>query len=169
MSPIFMSLSSCILFAIRTRGSSDLIDRRPPVLPRALAAASPARVRSWIRRLSNWASEEKMLNTSSPDAVVVSMAPSQRDRKPTPPMRSSSISPTIRHRPAETVQAPDQECIAGRKLLKTSLEPGPIRAGTRGFVRYHVKLMYEDKSPEQVQQALGKADEFYREVCPDCP
>ena len=34
---------------------------------------------------------------------------------------------------------------------------------------YHVKLMYEDKSPELVQQALGKADEFYREVCPDCP
>ena len=71
-------------FALTTRGSSTLIGLRPPRRPRALAAAKPACVLSWMRRRSNCARLEKMLNISSPDAVVVSMAPSCSDPKPTP-------------------------------------------------------------------------------------
>jgi hypothetical protein len=47
---------------------------RPPVLPRARAAAKPACVRSYINRRSNCASAEKIWNMSSPEAVVVSIA-----------------------------------------------------------------------------------------------
>ena len=51
-------------------------------------------VRSWIKRRSNCARAEKILNTNSPEAVVVSIAPSQSDRKPTPRCCSSSTNPT---------------------------------------------------------------------------
>ena len=84
----------CRRLAVRTRGSSGRIGRRPPLRPRALAAASPARVRSWIRRRSNCARLEKMLNINSPDAVVVSMAPSESDRKPIPLPSNSSTRAT---------------------------------------------------------------------------
>lgn len=46
---------------------------RPPFRPRARAAASPARVRSRIRSRSNCARLPKMLNTSVPPGVLVSI------------------------------------------------------------------------------------------------
>lgn len=67
---------------------------RPPFLPLALAASRPALVRSWISLRSNWASEENILNINSPEAVVVSMAPSQIDLKPIPLILKSSTNDT---------------------------------------------------------------------------
>src|SRR3546814_8587214 len=52
------------------------------------AARRPAWVRSRIRSRSNWASEPKMLNTSIPPDVVVSIC-SVSERKPTPRAASS--------------------------------------------------------------------------------
>ena len=50
---------------------------------------------------------------SSPEAVVVSIAPSWRDRKPMPLLSSSSIDQADegRHRAAEAVQAPDHQGV----------------------------------------------------------
>ena len=47
-----------------TSGWSRCIGGRPPLRPRARAAANPAFVRSWINLRSNWAKAEKMLRTS---------------------------------------------------------------------------------------------------------
>ncbi len=46
---------------------------RPPVLPLALAAASPAMVRSRISSRSNWASAPNTWNVSRPVGVEVSI------------------------------------------------------------------------------------------------
>lgn len=91
ISSTLMDLSACIFRAVITLGSVGDIGRRPPKRPRALAAESPALVRSWIRRLSNWAKAEKILKIRSPDAVVVSIAPSHIDLNPTPLPFSISI------------------------------------------------------------------------------
>ena len=77
-------------FAVRTRGWSAGIGLRPPLPPRARAAAKPDRVRSWIRRRSNYTRLEKMLNFNSPEAVDVSTAPPESDQKPMPLPSSSS-------------------------------------------------------------------------------
>lgn len=53
--------------------SVDKPEGRPPFLPLALAATSPALVRSRIISLSNSANEAKILNVNLPVAVVVSM------------------------------------------------------------------------------------------------
>ena len=94
-----MSLTSCSRslykdLAICTRGSLLSIRGRPPIRPRARAVDRPARVRSCISRGSNGASAEKMLKTSSPGAVVISIALSQIERKPIPCSRSFSTSVT---------------------------------------------------------------------------
>jgi len=60
----------------------------PPRLPRARAAASPARVLSWIKARSNSASAPKIEKVSFPPGVVVSMD-SVRLRSPTPGHRES--------------------------------------------------------------------------------
>jgi hypothetical protein len=62
----YISRASRILGSVITAG-------RPPVRPRARAAASPALVRSRIRSRSNSARAAKMWNTSLPPGVVVSM------------------------------------------------------------------------------------------------
>ena len=67
-----------------TLGALDGRGFRPPTHPRALAANNPAFVLSCVRRRSNWDKEEKILKINSPEAVVVSMAPSQMDLKLTP-------------------------------------------------------------------------------------
>ena len=59
---------------------------RPPTLPRAAAAAKPARVRSRIRSRSNWPSAPKTWITNRPPGVVVSIA-SVSERNPTPASR----------------------------------------------------------------------------------
>ena len=76
MSTILMVLSMNSLLANTTFGSSLAKGRRPPLRPRALAAARPALVRSWISRRSKCASAENMLRTNSPEADVVSNATS---------------------------------------------------------------------------------------------
>ncbi len=81
ISSISRLLSACNFFANTTLASLAVTLGRPPLRPRARAAASPAFVRSWISRRSNWAKAEKMLKISSPDAEVVSIAPSFRERK----------------------------------------------------------------------------------------
>src|ERR1035441_8090534 len=81
MSGTEMLLSECIFFAVWTRESFTGIALRPPNRPRARAASKPALVRSWIRRRSNWARLANTLKISSPEAVVVSIAPSQIDLK----------------------------------------------------------------------------------------
>jgi len=64
--------------------SASLIFRsRPRCLPRAFAAAMPARVRSLIRARSNSANAPITWKSSLPLAVVVSIA-SETDRKPIP-------------------------------------------------------------------------------------
>lgn len=68
--------TSLICFSSRLAG-------RPPVLPLALAASSPARVRSRIRSRSNWAKDPKMLNMRVPPGVLVSIA-SVSERNCTP-------------------------------------------------------------------------------------
>ena len=83
--------SAYMVVAIRTRGSSGVMGRRPPRRPRACAAMSPARVRSWTSRRSNCASAEKRWKTSSPEAVVVSRAPSDKERNRICRLSSSSI------------------------------------------------------------------------------
>ena len=55
---------------------------RPPLLPRALADANPALVRSEMSSRSNSASAAKMPKTSLPAAVVVSMAAPCVNRRP---------------------------------------------------------------------------------------
>ena len=68
--------TSLICFSSRLAG-------RPPVLPLALAASSPARVRSRIRSRSNWANDPKMLNMRVQPGVLVSIA-SVSERNCTP-------------------------------------------------------------------------------------
>lgn len=70
--------------AVSTFGLSGAIFFLPPLLPLARAASTPALVLSGINLRSNWAREEKILNINSPEAVVVSIAPSQSERKPMP-------------------------------------------------------------------------------------
>lgn len=55
----------------------------PPVRPRSRAAASPARVRSFVNAASNSATAAKMWKINRPLTVVVSM-PSVRERKAIP-------------------------------------------------------------------------------------
>lgn len=62
--------------------SSVMVGGRPPTRPRRRAAASPAVTRSLVKARSYWASAPKTWNSSSPDAVVVSI-PSVSDRKAT--------------------------------------------------------------------------------------
>ncbi len=69
---------------------------RPPLRPRALAAASPAIVRSRMISRSNWANAPNRWNTSRPPAVVVSID-SRSDRNPTP-RSSSAVTVSIRWR-----------------------------------------------------------------------
>jgi hypothetical protein len=61
--------------------SGVMTGRLPPGIPRSRAAFNPALVRSRIRSRSNWASEPKILNTSIPPDVVVSIY-SVTERKP---------------------------------------------------------------------------------------
>ena len=61
---------------------------RPLLRPRTVAAARPARVRSWIRSRSNWPSAPKIWKMSRPPGVVVSMA-SVSERNPTPRLDSA--------------------------------------------------------------------------------
>ena len=73
MSSNSIVLSQNNLLASLIFGWLRSIAGRPPIRPRALAAASPAFVLSWISRRSNWARAENMLRTNSPDADVVSI------------------------------------------------------------------------------------------------
>lgn len=80
---------------------SSRLDGRPPVLPLALAASSPARVRSRIRSRSNWANDPKILNMSVPPGVLVSID-SVSERNCTPLASKSLMSSTrfCRDRPS---------------------------------------------------------------------
>jgi len=77
-------------FAISTRVSSAAVSGLPLLSPLVLAAVSPAMVCSRISRRSYCASVAKMLKIISPEAVVVSMPPSLRERNPTPLLFSCS-------------------------------------------------------------------------------
>ena len=70
--------------------------RKPSKNGGSRAVAKPALVRSWINLRSNWASAEKMLNISSPEAQMVSIAPSLSERNPTP------AAPQVFHQRDET-------------------------------------------------------------------
>jgi len=63
---------------------------RPPLRPRALAAFSPASVRSRIRLRSNSASAPKTWNTSCPEGERVSIC-SFSEANPTPRVLSSCV------------------------------------------------------------------------------
>ena len=56
------------------RFSSVVTGLRPPFWPRAVAAASPARVRSWIRSRSNCAQGAEQMKDQAAAGVVVSIA-----------------------------------------------------------------------------------------------
>ena len=66
------SVMACSMVSLLTFGW-------PPFLPRALAAFSPARVRSTISSLSNWLTPLKMVKRSLPCGVVVSSHGSFKD------------------------------------------------------------------------------------------
>lgn len=66
------SVMACSMVSLLTFGW-------PPFLPRALAAFSPARVRSTISSLSNWLTPLKMVKRSLPWGVVVSSHGSFKD------------------------------------------------------------------------------------------
>jgi hypothetical protein len=82
-----------IRFAARSFAAVMTVGR-PPVRPRARAAARPAIVRSLTNSRSNWASEPKMWKINRPPGVVVSMD-SVNDRNPTP-LPSSSCTVSMR-------------------------------------------------------------------------
>jgi len=84
-SPICATVMSCCSYnrrAVRT-WSADNRGGRPPVRPRARAAASPAWVRSRMRSRSNSANAANTWKTSRPPGEVVSIV-SCSDRKTTP-------------------------------------------------------------------------------------
>jgi len=141
MSSTAMDLSACIFLAACTRGSVIRIGRRPPIRPRARAANNPAHVRSWMSLRSNCARDEKMWKINSPEAVVVSMAQSQRDLNPTCRCRSpiNHIN-EVAHRATESVQPPDQQRIPRLQIVQTILQAGSRRLCARDFVRENVFL-----------------------------
>lgn len=65
---------------------------RPPSRPRALAAARPSIVRSWVRSRSNWLTPAKIVKSNFPWGVVVSSHASFSDLMfaPAPLIRSTS-------------------------------------------------------------------------------
>jgi hypothetical protein len=83
--PIFATVISFCSYIRRAAltWSGDSAGGRPPLRPRARAAASPALVRSRIRSRSNSASAAKTWNTSRPPEEVVSIV-SCKERNPTP-------------------------------------------------------------------------------------
>ena len=68
--------------------------RSPAISPTGTGGNQPALVRSAISRRSKWARAEKTWKMSSPLADVVSIAPSQIERKPIPRRCRSSIRDT---------------------------------------------------------------------------
>ena len=119
-----------------TASLSGVIDvGRPPTLPRARAAANPARVRSRIRSRSNAARDARTPNSSRPAGVVVSIA-SVSDANPTP--RSSSAVDRldqVRRRAAEPVEPPHHERVARAQLLEYRRQLRPLGQRARGLIR----------------------------------
>lgn len=87
---------------------------RPPFLPRALAAARPAIVRSEMSARSNSARAAKIPKTSFPDAVVVSMAvPSPvRTFNPIPLRKVAHRVDEVTEIAAEPIELPHQKGVA---------------------------------------------------------
>src|SRR5271166_432432 len=97
------SITACRFFlSSRLRG-------RPPILPRARAAARPARVRSRMMSRSNSARAPKTWKTSLPLEEVL-------------------------QRPPEAVELPDHELIAGPQIGQGPLQAGPLGPGPAGLV-----------------------------------
>ena len=84
----FVTEESCNIAAAFLMSDALSFGLRPPLRPRARAAANPALVRSRIRLCSNSASAPKMWKMSFPPVLVVSML-SVSERNPTD--RSSSL------------------------------------------------------------------------------
>ena len=122
------SMAACRFFlSSRWRG-------RPPFLPRARAAARPARVRSRMMSRSNSARAPKTWKMSFPPLVVVSMA-SCKLWKPTPRSRRSvTVSMRCLSDRAEPIELPDHERIAGPQVGQGLLQAGPLGLGPAGLV-----------------------------------
>jgi hypothetical protein len=94
--------------------SGVILGLRPPVRPRARAAARPAIVLSWMRAASYSAISAKMPKTSLPYAVVVSMIPLVSDFTPTP--RASRV---------VTISTRSRRLRPGRSIFQMmSVSPG---------------------------------------------
>ncbi len=108
-----------------------MVAGRPPTRPRARAAATPARERSMIISLSNWASAEKTWKTRRPPGVVVSI-PSWRERKPIPRLLQLPHQvDQVPHRPAQPVQSPHDESVPAPQVIDSLRELWPLFQGAR--------------------------------------
>src|SRR6266508_6539942 len=126
----YISRASRILGSVITAG-------RPPVRPRARAAASPALVRPRTRSRSNSASAAKMWNTSLPPEVVVSTCScSERPSRSKLPhhqrvARTQLIEDLIQRRPAGQGAAGgvDKHPVAAGRLQRIHLQVGMLLTG----------------------------------------
>jgi hypothetical protein len=106
---------------------------RPPMRPRARAAASPAVVRSRTRSRSNSARAANTWKTSLPPGVVVSIA-SCRERNPTLVGELGDGVDQVAEGAAEPVELPHDQGVAGAELVHDGGELGPVGAGAAGPV-----------------------------------
>src|SRR5450759_2440218 len=106
--------------------SGVILGFRPPLRPRARAAASPAGVRSRMRAASYSAIRANIPNTTAPCAVVVSTSPLLSDRTPTP-RACRVVTMSMRSRRLRPSRSIRQIGEAGRPLRPVGLRAaGPV-------------------------------------------
>src|SRR5690349_1774267 len=136
-----------------------IFDLRPPVRPRARAAAKPATVRSLISAASYSAISANMPNTSLPCAVVVSTMPLVNDRTPT---RRSSRTATMstrsrRLRPSRSIFQTIR-VSPGRRSFRHACHCGSVSLGTGGDVLEDLEAAFRGEGVElQLRILVGGA------------
>ena len=116
---------------------------RPPLRPRARAAANPARVRSDINSRSNSASAAKMPKTSLPAAVVVSIAAPLAGEHPQADAALGEVVDNIHQMTevaAEPVKLPHDERVTGTQRLETRVQSGAVIALATSGVAVEIPL-----------------------------
>ncbi len=112
---------ACMARAARSLSGVHTVGR-PPVRPRARAAASPACVRSRMRSRSNSARAPKTWKISRPPGVEVSIA-SVRLRKATfRSFKARTVSMRWPQGSAEPVQSPDDDGVPRTDLVQQCIE-----------------------------------------------
>ena len=117
----------------------SILRGRPPMRPRARAAASPAMVRSAISSRSNSANAAKMPNARRPLAVVVSIcapAPVSTFKPDAPGAQVLDRVDQVTQVAPEPVELPEHQRVAGLDRLQAGSQPGAgiVTAGRQVFV-----------------------------------